>query len=323
MADSEGLEVDDRSLFPVLQSVKSMRVRYRWRTAISTVMHDNNQRASSTDSPRMMRASGEREEEEGPDEASNNVMMGAAMEASVSPIRGRAMSPVSWNSAAFTPSDSFHELNESLQSDQPSSLPLEDTPPPGDLRFVDYFAAFAVEPDPLSPVWAAGSQQQLSVDPATLEGAHLSLKSTRFPFEDHSDFSFPKGLDIFALGPGPRVCSEDGLQQLRQEPRSPCFFTVVLTDDVGQRTYASCVHFYEKSGDRGLYFARAFCLLSHYPFVTTLRKCITELFRMHGRLVPQHRSEPSIAQVLVMLTQEIFLPVPGGPSVRFKVGLIV
>jgi hypothetical protein len=58
--------------------------------------------------------------------------------------------------------------------------------------------------------------------------------------------------------------------------------------------------------------------MSLYPFVSALKRCLEEIVTMAGQ--PVDYSKPSPEQIVQLLCDEIMLPLPGGPAVRFEIG---
>ena len=67
-----------------------------------------------------------------------------------------------------------------------------------------------------------------------------------------------------------------------------------------------------------IYLARALCIVSHYPCISLFKNCLKELLYFQSQFVDP--TLPSPQQLLVFLTQEIVLPIPGKHSVTFRFG---
>lgn len=168
------------------------------------------------------------------------------------------------------------------------------------VRLVDYFLAFSVAKE--------------------AEPGEVEVKSRRYPVTDYDDFPLPQPSHIarFVLSCRATEVLLDA-DSSQEELEAPYFFCAVLTDVNGDRIYVSCVHYYLPTAyNPEVYTARCLCLLSRFPFAELFRQCVEELFWQSNRIVDPGAIAPE--QMLVLLTREIPLPVPGKCPVGFTLG---
>lgn len=117
----------------------------------------------------------------------------------------------------------------------------------------------------------------------------------RYPLVDHEDMPFPPGVPLFCMPLGLSISDSSKLPQ---------YFSFVHTSAQGLRIYGNCLVIYEDltpeqkqalqefarsrpemqgfdvNSYRKLYQPKCLCLVSHWPFMSSFRKWLTQLYRM-------------------------------------------
>lgn len=176
-------------------------------------------------------------------------------------------------------------------------------------RLVEYLLAYKVEA-PEDTGGAGGEGAGVEVD-------EYPVTTRQFPAVGHADCPVPENVSLFALSVAPRTRRPKD-EKARTRMGQPLFFPLVLTGGDGQRMYASCCHYYEQLEGvaEELYGARCLVLLSNAPFFDTFRQIMTHMYRLRTQPKQQLQAE----RLVTFLTQELLLPMPGGPAVKFKLG---